>query len=453
MKSKVVVLTIVFSLLLSGMLVAIGDEAIEGKEEASEEDLIEQEVNLAGSDAFVSTWNTVNFGTSSDNQIKLPLQSDGTYDFHVDWGDGTNDAITEWNQSEVSHTYDSPDEYTLTITGTIEGWRFDDGGDAEKITEISNWGPLNFGKDGSYFYGCSNLTLTATDAPDLTGTTNLASTFQACEDLGSEGDMSEWDVSNVTDMTFMFIGSSSFDQDIGSWDVSNVTKMYGMFAFASSFNQSIGGWDVSDVTSMEDMFKKASSFNQSIGGWDVSNVEDMSDMFRDASSFDQDIGSWDVSKVTNMKSMFHRAFSFDQDIGSWDVSNVTNMVYMFLYADSFDQDIGGWNVSNVKNMKQMFYGVSLSPQNYDSLLNNWSELNLEKNVTFDAGNSKYNSDAADSRQYIIDEYNWNITDGGLYVEDEGGENGDVDLPGFTTMFLLISAVIAVAVYQKKKRRV
>ena len=35
------------------------------------------------------------------------------------------------------------------------------------------------------------------------------------------GHISNWDVSNVTDMSFMFKGSS-FNQDLSSWDVSNV---------------------------------------------------------------------------------------------------------------------------------------------------------------------------------------------------------------------------------------
>jgi surface protein len=38
------------------------------------------------------------------------------------------------------------------------------------------------------------------------------------------GDISQWDVSNVTDMSFMFY-RSNFTGDISKWDVSNVTNM------------------------------------------------------------------------------------------------------------------------------------------------------------------------------------------------------------------------------------
>ncbi|KKM83000.1 hypothetical protein LCGC14_1313860 [marine sediment metagenome] len=42
---------------------------------------------------FTSKWDTnlISFSSSSNNQVKLPLQSVGTYDFTVDWGDGTQD--------------------------------------------------------------------------------------------------------------------------------------------------------------------------------------------------------------------------------------------------------------------------------------------------------------------------------------------------------------------------
>jgi len=120
-------------------------------------------------------------------------------------------------------------------------------------------------------------------------------------------DISNWDVSNVTTMSYMFYAAKSFNQDISNWDVSNVTNMSFMFENARSFNQDISNWDVSNVTCMGSMFTDAVSFNQDISGWDVSNVEDMSGMFTDAVSFNQDISKWDVSNVINMGSMFDGA--------------------------------------------------------------------------------------------------------------------------------------------------
>ena len=324
---------------------------------------------------FVSTWNTELPGISDDNQIRLPLESSGTYDFMVDWGDGTSDNITAWDQTEVTHTYADPGIYTVSITGTIRGWRFNNGGDAEKVIEVSHWGPLAFGLSGGYFYGCSNMELTATDAPDL-GITTLANAFRGCENLGSNGDMSGWDVSGVTGMQNMFLDAESFDQDIGGWHTSSVTNMHGMFHGAESFNQDIGDWNTSSVTGMGNMFRGAESFNQDIGGWDVSGVTNMQGMFRDASSFDQDIGGWDVSNVTTMQGMFHGAESFNQDIGGWDVSSVTNMAGMFRDAESFNQDIGGWNTSSVTSMGGPFTGMFEGASSFNQDIGGWDVSNV-----------------------------------------------------------------------------
>ena len=92
------------------------------------------------------------------------------------------------------------------------------------------------------------------------------------EDASFNQDISSWDVSNVTDMSFIFYGSSSFNQDISSWDVSNVTGMSSMFYGASSFNQPIGYWDVSNVTNMFRMLSSAVAFNQDISSWNVDGV-------------------------------------------------------------------------------------------------------------------------------------------------------------------------------------
>ena len=125
----------------------------------------------------------------------------------------------------------------------------------------------------------------------------------------------------------------------------------------------INTWDVSSVTDMSFMFAQASTFNQDLGDWDVSSVTDMSYMFNYASSFNQDLGDWDVSSVISMSYMFNYASSFNGDISAWNVSNVTNMSYLFNYASSFNQDLGYWDVSSVIYMDSMFNGATLSEEN------------------------------------------------------------------------------------------
>ena len=137
-------------------------------------------------------------------------------------------------------------------------------------------------------------------------------------------------------------------------------------------------------------------------------------MFGTTFAFNQDISSWTVNNVTNMSQMFYQAHAFNQDIGSWTVSSVTNMSQMFYYAGSFNQDIGSWTVSSVTNMSQMFFNVILSTANYDSLLIGWDALELQDNVSFHGGVSKYShGTAADARANIISTDNWTITDGGV----------------------------------------
>ena len=45
------------------------------------------------------------------------------------------------------------------------------------------------------------------------------------------------------------------------------------------FNQYISNWDVSNVTNMRDMFYGCKSFNQDLSQWDVSKVKDNKGIF------------------------------------------------------------------------------------------------------------------------------------------------------------------------------
>ena len=77
-------------------------------------------------------------------------------------------------------------------------------------------------------------------------------------------------------------------------------KSYACYGYRSIITY-ISDWDVSNVTNMQVMFKH-SIFNQPIGNWNVSNVTNMIRMFAD-SKFNQDISNWnaDKSKTTDLK--------------------------------------------------------------------------------------------------------------------------------------------------------
>ena len=353
---------------------------------------------------FITTWKTDNPGTSNDDQITIPTTGI-SYNYTVDWGDGNTDIGQTGN---TTHTYAMAGTYTVTITGDFPQIYFNDTGDAQKLLTVQQWGTISWTSMAGAFYGCSNLTIPATDAPDLTGVTDISLMFASATSFN--GDISSWNVSNVTTMEGMFESASSFNGDISSWNVSNVTTMQSMFYEASSFNQDISAWNVSNVTDMSEMFASATSFNQDISSWNVSNVTDMQYMFFEASSFNQNLGIWNVSNVTTMEGMFSAADSFNQDISSWNVSNVTTMEGMFSAADSFNQDISAWNVSNVTTMEGMLENSGLSITNYDNLLTGWAALpSLQRNVTLGATGINFCNGTA-GRNTLVNTHGWNITD-------------------------------------------
>ena len=53
------------------------------------------------------------------------------------------------------------------------------------------------------------------------------------------GDISEWDVSNVVNMEAMFKDAKAFNRDISKWEVDKVTTMHAMFSGAQSFTQTL----------------------------------------------------------------------------------------------------------------------------------------------------------------------------------------------------------------------
>ena len=308
---------------------------------------------------FITTWRT----DSANQTITIPVGG-STAKYSIDWGDNSPAGTDITGDS--THTYREADSYTVSISGGFERFHLDGlQPNAGRLISIDQWGDIRWTSMRDAFDGASNMVYNATDAPDLSGMTDMSYMFFDASSF--DGDLSSWDVSKVTNMESMFRDASSFNQTISSWDVSAVTDMHRMFYEASDFNQPLNDWDVSSVSEMGSMFYQAADFNQPLNAWGVSSVTAMSYMFFGATSFDQPLNAWNVSKVTSMFGMFSAASSFNQPLNAWDVSSVTNMSYMFEGATSFDQPLNAWNVSKVTSMFGMFSAAS----SFNQPLNAW----------------------------------------------------------------------------------
>ncbi|ORU94421.1 MAG: hypothetical protein A6F72_08760, partial [Cycloclasticus sp. symbiont of Poecilosclerida sp. N] len=261
-------------------------------------------------DSFITQWR-IPAGDATARTLTFP--SEGLY--NINWGDGS--ATEAIKSNNPTHTYADAGDYKVIASNAITRFNLNDGEDKEKLREIQQWGNASWSSMQGAFYGASNMTMSASDMPDLTGVSNMENIFR---------------------------DAALFNGNIGRWDVSNVEDMSHMFRYATAFDQSIGGWNVSNVEDMSHMFQGTTAFDQSIGGWDVSRVTNMGGMFLDATAFNQGMSIWDVSKVTNMSRMFLGASVFNGAIDRWDVSSVTDMFEMFYDAPAFNQNLALWYI-------------------------------------------------------------------------------------------------------------
>lgn len=340
---------------------------------------------------FVTTWKTDNPGSSGDNQITIPTFEGEEYDYTVNWGDGSSDTNVT---GDITHTYAETGRYRVSISGEFPRIYFHNNfdssyapgpGDKDKLIEVNQWGDIQWTSMRDAFYGCSNMDMVATDKPDFSNLSSLSFMFADCKSMIGNGSFAEWNIGNVSNISFMFSGAKLFNQDIGQWNTSNVVQMQSIFSFTDTFNQPVGQWDLSNARSVSGMFLDAIAFNQDIGAWKFPNVTEIPNMFSGALAFNQNISTWDVATITNFGAIFANAAAFNQDLSSWDVSNATTLSAMFL-------DSG------------------LSDENYDKLLIGWSQLpSLQNGVQIDANQNAY-CNAVDERQFIIDTYGWIIND-------------------------------------------
>ena len=234
----------------------------------------------------------------------------------INWGDSS--PVEQVTTDYPTHPYPVKGSYTVKVTGKFKEYGNFDKSNSQCITAVKKW-------EGS---GTERLTYAFRGTTKLKEVVEIPSTAGYIANMFMEstfnGDISDWNTSNVWNMQYMFQSNLSFNQDISNWDMSNVNNISGMFSNARAFNQPIGKWNVSKVTTLSNTFNNAVSFNQDISQWDISHVISLENTFNSTEAFNVDISGWNTSNVISMEKTFYAAKGFTQNISKWDVSKVTN---------------------------------------------------------------------------------------------------------------------------------
>lgn len=205
-------------------------------------------------------------------------------------------------------------------------------------------------------------------------------------------DASQFDTSQVTDMSQMFNGYQGTSLDLSSWNTSNVTIMTYMFINCTNITSlDLSSLNVDNVTDMSCLFGNCYAIKSiNLAGWNTSNVVNMSSMFEycNALTSIDDISGFrdlDMSKVTNMNNMFNTCRKLTSVnltlnapnltlivnmfgtctqltsviINSPSNPKLTNMSYMFSSCNKLtDIDLSNFDISNVSSISSMFSGCS-----------------------------------------------------------------------------------------------
>ena len=164
------------------------------------------------------------------------------------------------------------------------------------------------------------------------------------------------------------VGLKGYPINFNDIDVSEIDTFYdestkqGIFEGTDFEYIDVSEWNVSNITDMTNLFSECNYLRSpgNLSKWDVSNVTNFTNMFNECHELRSvgNLSKWKISNAEHIEGMFMGCMSLRSvgDLSKWDVSNVENMEDMFFGCEKLKSvgDLSNWNVSNVKDMSQMF---------------------------------------------------------------------------------------------------
>lgn len=168
--------------------------------------------------------------STGSKTVSIPMVLGGTYDYWIDWGDGTSSTqITAYNDTNATHTYVADEEYTIRLIGTLDQLEYT-GNIAACLKEVTKCN-LAFSVIKNMFKGCTNLTnVVESIFSQTTMPTTAESVFEGCSKFGIIPVGLFDNMSGILSFKNTFKGTSIINIPTGLFDSNNsVTDFSGVF--------------------------------------------------------------------------------------------------------------------------------------------------------------------------------------------------------------------------------
>lgn len=208
----------------------------------------------------------------------------------------------------------------------------------------------------------------------------LFSEYKNLQDI----DLSSFDTSLVTNMSYMFTHSPIKTLDVSRFNTKNVTDMRRMFGGLRITQLELGNFDTSNVTNMSGMFGGCVYLTTlDLSAFDTMNVTDMSNMFSNMYELKHvNLISFNTEKVTDMEGMFNEDKKIEHlDLSSFKTPQLKNISRMFYQTHALKTiNMSNFKMQKVEDMREWLSVVAYvhTPASPDSP-ESWEDACFETN--------------------------------------------------------------------------
>lgn len=185
--------------------------------------------------------------------------------------------------------------------------------------------------------------------------------FYQCPNVDLTYEIENLDINNMTSLAFMFYYSKLTSLNLKGFVKSNISSLASMFSNSNSLKTiNMSEWDVSNVTDISHIFNNCSQLLNvdDFSKLKFSKLKNINGMFNGCQALTGEliVPEMDISECTDFTNIFNSCYvSKITNIENWNTSNVTNMMQSFGGCYNLEKlDISNWNTSNVTSMYQTF---------------------------------------------------------------------------------------------------